>query len=212
MSSVVKVACSPTRLKILNLLASRPHTMQELASLLDVTPQAVMKHLKVLERYGLVKSVELEGFGKQLICLTKFVDAYVYSDRSLDSMSIYVAKISHSDELGFEFEAKNFAEALREVDDEIYLLKRRLRDLKNREHRLYKRLIELHNLKQNILSKRGLTIIDNLIMGVLESRDPQKTAEEVAKALNRSNEEIFELMKKFKERYLHEESKRDTFT
>ena len=204
MSSVVKVACSPTRLKILNLLASRPHTMQELASLLDVTPQAVMKHLKVLERYGLVKSVELEGFGKQMVCLTKFVDAYMYSDRSLDAISIYIAKASQSDEWGFEFEAKNFVEALREVDDEIYLLKRRLRDLKNKEHRLYKRLIELHNLKQNILSKRGLTTIDNLVMRILESKDPQKTAEEVATALNCSNEEIFELMKKFKESYLHE--------
>ncbi len=205
MSNVVKVACSPTRLRILNLLASRPHTMQELASLLEVTPQAVMKHLKVLERYGLVKSVELEGFGKQMVCLTRFVDAYIYSDRSLDSISIYVAKASQGDELGFEFEAKSFAEALREVDDEIYLLKRRLRDMKNKEHRLYKRLIELHNLKQSILSKKGFTTIDNLVMGILESKDPQKTAEEVAKALNCSNEEIFELMKKFKERYLQEE-------
>jgi hypothetical protein len=41
-------------------------------------------------------------------------------------------------------------------------------------------------------------------LGILESKDPQKTAEEVAKALNRSNEEIFELMKKFKERFLQE--------
>jgi len=178
--------------------------MQELASLLDVTPQAVMKHLKVLERYGLVKSVELEGFGKQMVCLTKFVDAYMYSDRRLDAISIYVAKVSQSDEWGFEFEAKNFVETLREVDDEIYLLKRRLRDLKNKEHRLYKRLIELHNLKQNILSKRGLTTIDNLVLVILESKDPQKTAKEVAKALNCSKEEIFELMKKFKESYLHE--------
>jgi len=204
LSNIVKVACSPTRLKILGLLASRPHTMQELASLLEVTPQAVMKHLKVLERYGLVKSVELEKFGKQMVCLAKFVDAYLYSDRSLDAISIYVAKTSQSDEPVFEFEVKNFVETLREVDDEIYLLKRRLRDLKNKEHRLYKRLIELHNLKQSILSKRGLTTLDNLVLGILESKAPQKTAEEVAKALNCSSEEIFELMEKFKERYLHE--------
>lgn len=211
MSSLIKVACSPTRLKILSLLTSRPHTMQELASLLEVTPQAVMKHLKVLERYGLVKSVELEGFGKQMVCLAKYVDVSTYSDRSLDSLSIHVAKLS-SRELNSEFEAKNFVEALREVDDEIYALTRRLKDLKNREHRLYKKLIGLHNLKQSVLSKRGLTTIDNLVMQILESKAPQKTAEEVAKALNCSNEEIFELMKKFKERYLQEESKRDKFT
>lgn len=204
MSSVLKVACSPTRLRILNLLTSRPYTMQELASLLEVTPQAVMKHLKVLERYGLVKSVELEGFGKQVVCLTRFVDTYTYSDRSLDSISIYVAKTSQTSESDLEFEAKSFAETLHEVDDEIYLLKRRLKALKNKEHRLYKRLIELHNLKQSILSKRGFTTIDSLVLGILESKDPQKTAEEVAKALNRSNEEIFELMKKFKERFLQE--------
>jgi len=205
LSSIVKVACSPTRLKILDLLASRPHTMQELASLLEVTPQAVMKHLKVLERYGLVKSVELEKFGKQMVYLAKFVDTYLYSDRSLDAISIYIAKVSQSDELGLELEAKTFVEALREVDDEIYLLRRRLRDLRNRECRLYKRLIELHNLKQSLLGKRRLTTEERLVLGILESKDPQKTAEEVAKALNRSNEEIFELMEKFKERYLREE-------
>jgi predicted transcriptional regulator len=204
LSNVVKVACSPTRLRILNLLTSRPHTMQELASLLEVTPQAVMKHLKVLERYGLVKNVEAEEFGKQIVCLTRFVDAYLYSDRSLDSISIYVAKSSQTSESDFEFEAKSFAETLRGVDDEIYLLKRRLKALKNKEHRLYKRLIELYNLKQSILSKKGFTPIDNLILGILESKDPQKTAEEVAKALNCTSKEIFGLMEKFKERYLKE--------
>lgn len=179
--------------------------MQELASLLEVTPQAVMKHLKVLERYGLVKSVELEKFGKQMVYLAKFVDAYLYSDRSLDALSIHIAKVSQGDEPGLELEAKTFVEALREVDDEIYLLRRRLRDLRNRERRLYKRLIELHNLKQSLLDKKGLTTEENLVLGILESKDPRKTAEEVAKALNCSNEEIFELMEKFKERYLREE-------
>jgi predicted transcriptional regulator len=114
--------------------------MQELASLLEVTPQAVMKHLKVLERYGLVKSVELEGFGKQVVCLTRFVDTYTYSDRGLDSIFICVAKTSQSSESDLEFEAKGFAENLREVDDEIYLLKRRLKALKNKEQRLYSRV------------------------------------------------------------------------
>jgi len=213
LSRIIKVACSPTRLKILDLLALRPHTMQELASLLAITPQAVMKHLKVLEKHGLIKSVELEGFDKQVVCLTKYVDANLYFDRSLESFSICVAKLSDEldDELDYEIDVKNFAEALREIDDEIYMLTRRLRDLRNKEHRLHKKLIDLYNLKQSTIVKHGLTTTDQFVMQILESKDPEKTAEEVAKALNCSREEIFKLINKFKDRYLKEEPKHDTF-
>ena len=183
--------------------------MQELASLLAITPQAVMKHLKVLEKHGLIKSVELEGFGKQVVCLTKYVDANLYFDRSLESFSICVAKLS--DESDYEIDVKNFAEALREIDDEIYVLTRRLRDLRNKEHRLHKKLIDLYNLKQSTMVKHGLTTTDQFVMQILESKDPEKTAEEVAQALNCSREEIFELISKFKDRYLKEEPEHDTF-
>ncbi|MFN3621322.1 MAG: ArsR/SmtB family transcription factor [Nitrososphaerales archaeon] len=211
MTDIIKVACSPTRLKILNILASRPHTMQELSSLLTVTPQAVMKHLKILERYGLIKTVELEEFGKQMICLAKYVYANLYSDRSLDSFCIYAAK-SLSDEIGYEFEAKKFAEALQEIDDEIYLTKRRLRALETKEHRLHKKLVELNAMKQALLSKHCLTDTDILIMQILESKDPQKTVEEVAKVLGSSKEHIIELIEKFKERFFVAGSNRKMFT
>lgn len=183
--------------------------MQELASILGVTPQAVMKHLKVLEKQGLIKSVELEGFGKQVVCLIKYVDASLYSDRSLESFSICVAKLG--DESNYEIDAKNFAEALREIDDEIYVLTRRLRDLRNKEHRLHKKLIELYSLKQNTVVRQGLTTTDQFVMRILESKDLVKTAEEVAQVLNCSKEKIFELISKFKNRYLKEEPKHDTF-
>ncbi len=212
MTDIIKVACSPTRLKILNALATRPHTLQELASLLAVTPQAVMKHLKILEKYGLVKNVELEEFGKQLICLTKYVDTALYSDRSLDSFSIYVAKALPKDEISYEIEAKKFAEALQQIDDEMYVLKRRLRESRNKELRLHKRLIELENLKQALLNKHGLTATDVLIMQILESKAPQKTIEDVAKALSSSKEHLVELIKKFKERFFEESSNHDKFT
>lgn len=211
MSKIVKVACSPTRLKILDMLASRPHTMQELASLLAVTPQAVMKHLRVLEQFGLVKAVELKEFGKQLICLTKYVDASLYSDRSLESFSIYVAKPLPWDELDF-LEGKKFAEALQEIDDEMYLLRRRLRDLRNKELRLHRRLVELSSLRQALLSRHSLTPTDILIMQILESKDPEKTSEEVAKALSCSKEHLLDLIKRFKERFFQQESNHDTFT
>lgn len=159
-----------------------------------------MKHLKILEKYELIKNVELEEFGKQFICLTKYVEANLYSDRSLTSFSINVAKGLPINEIG-EFEAKKFAEALQEIDDEIYVLKRRIKELRNREHRLYKRLVELNSVKQTLLCKQGLTATDILIMQILESKDPQKTIEDMAKALDIPKERVMELVEKFKERF-----------
>ncbi|MEM4200143.1 MAG: ArsR family transcriptional regulator [Nitrososphaerales archaeon] len=201
MADIIKVACSPTRLKILGILASRPHTMQELASLLSVTPQAVIKHLKVLEKYGLVKTVELEEFGKQMIFLAKYVDVNLYSDRSLDSFCINAAKSTVIADISYEFEGKKFAEALQEVDDEIYSLKRRLKALKTKEHRIHRKLVELNAVKQALFSKHSLTDTDLLITHILEGKDPQKTVEDVAKVLGSSKEHFIKLIEKFKERF-----------
>ena len=54
MPDVLSAAAEPTRRRILQLLASRPHTVTDLAANFTVTRSAVSQHLGVLTHVGLV--------------------------------------------------------------------------------------------------------------------------------------------------------------
>lgn len=56
-----KVLGEPNRLKIVGFLARRPHTVEELATLLDVGPSTVSHHLSKLSAAGLV-GARAEGY------------------------------------------------------------------------------------------------------------------------------------------------------
>jgi predicted transcriptional regulator len=60
----LEIIGSPTRLRLLELIAERPRTIRELASSLAVTQQAVMKHLTILEKVEIVKQVKLDAKAK----------------------------------------------------------------------------------------------------------------------------------------------------
>jgi DNA-binding transcriptional ArsR family regulator len=51
---ILSVAAEPTRRRILQLLATRPHTVNELAANFTVTRSAISQHLGVLAEVGLV--------------------------------------------------------------------------------------------------------------------------------------------------------------
>lgn len=53
---LVKALADESRLKIVGLLASRPHSVEELAEVLDLRSPTVSHHLKKLARVGLVAS------------------------------------------------------------------------------------------------------------------------------------------------------------
>jgi DNA-binding transcriptional ArsR family regulator len=54
MPDILSAAAEPTRRRILQLLASGPHTVNELAANFTVTRSAVSQHLGVLAEVGLV--------------------------------------------------------------------------------------------------------------------------------------------------------------
>lgn len=54
-----KVLIDETRLKILHLLRMGEHTISELSQFLELSPQAVFYHLKILERHGLVEVIRI---------------------------------------------------------------------------------------------------------------------------------------------------------
>jgi len=53
---VLQIVGNETRRKILNLLSEEPHYISQLAKKLDVTQPAILKHLSLLEKCGLIES------------------------------------------------------------------------------------------------------------------------------------------------------------
>ena len=62
LDTLLTVLGNPTRRKILEMLAMEKHYPLQLSRELDVSQQAVSKHLKVLEKYGLVECIEEEEY------------------------------------------------------------------------------------------------------------------------------------------------------
>ena len=62
MTDAFAAAAEPTRRRILQLLARRPHIVNDLASQFDVTRSAISQHLGVLAEAGLVSA---EKHGRQ---------------------------------------------------------------------------------------------------------------------------------------------------
>lgn len=58
---LLEVLGNPTRLKILRLLSDGPKYLLELARELDLSEPAILKHLVILERYGLVSSFKRDS-------------------------------------------------------------------------------------------------------------------------------------------------------
>ncbi len=59
LGAIFAALTDPTRRAILARLARGPASVKDLAAPFDITPQAVSKHLKVLERAGLIARARL---------------------------------------------------------------------------------------------------------------------------------------------------------
>jgi predicted transcriptional regulator len=54
--SVLHIVGNETRRKILSLLSTEPHYISQIAKKLDVTQPAILRHLQILQRSGLIES------------------------------------------------------------------------------------------------------------------------------------------------------------
>ncbi|MEM2897386.1 MAG: helix-turn-helix domain-containing protein [Candidatus Bathyarchaeia archaeon] len=59
--TILDVLGNETRRKILRLLADEPHYLLQLAGELNVSQQAILKHLNILEKHGIISSFKAES-------------------------------------------------------------------------------------------------------------------------------------------------------
>jgi len=138
MVSIEEIASSRARLKIANLLSSRPATLSELSVLADMSVQGVLKHLKKLSEEGILEEEKMRG-GKYL----KQRKLYFIESRKIADYSegeLLVATIGRSAKEP-PMKVKDAYEELDWLSQDIVIMGRRARELSKRMRRVLEEII-----------------------------------------------------------------------
>ena len=183
------------RRRILQLLSFRPFYFNEMAKRLDVGPKAVIDHLEMLERAGLVECYQEQGRRKYFriarrTVLQVAVSPYSYGVRA------YLSEDASRNAPGFE-------EA--EASPDLKLLRDELHLLEEKRHELHELLAQIESREMEIRKKASsaaethakdqheLEIITALLCGCTDSSD-LATRLEVPRAV------VLDSLNKLKER------------
>ena len=171
---------SGTRLRLLELLCTRVRSLNELASNLGVTQQAVMKHITMLERNGLVQQIKVgkKSRVRKVYTLSGPLSmGYVFRDNIL---CLYIGSNRYSTKSN---SAGNLLELLKNIEYERSLLRMRTKVLANRLRGLVeedlKKQAEIHNAIKNL----KLSPIQAIALHCSSTIDSEKQLEQASKTL-----------------------------
>jgi predicted transcriptional regulator len=136
MSDLLPILENEMRRRILSILSLRPSYIFELARFLNTSQQLVAKHIKALEKAGLVRKVgeEESPFGPKrilysasmpMMSIIEFLEDFISTDSEEYSGNNYIKKLDLE---------------LKELDDEIDALKLRLKELLEKRQQLILKL------------------------------------------------------------------------
>ena len=168
---------SGTRLRLLELLCSRARSLNELASNLGVTQQAVMKHITMLERTGLVQQIKAgkRSRVRKVYALSGPLSmGYVFRDSIL---CLYIGSNGYSAK-----SASNVPELLKNIEYERGLLRMRTKVLANRLRSLVeedlKKQAEIYGAIKNL----KLSPMQAIALQCSRAIDSEKQLEQASKA------------------------------
>jgi len=153
MSDLLPILENEMRRRILSILSLRPSYIFELARFLNTSQQLVAKHIKALEKAGLVRKVgeEESPFGPKrilysasmpMMSIIEFLEDFISTDSEGYNGNNYIKKLDLE---------------LKELDDEIDTLKLRLKELLEKRQQLILKLaieqkIDLIEFIENYIS------------------------------------------------------------
>ncbi|MCP8311550.1 MAG: ArsR family transcriptional regulator [Candidatus Methylarchaceae archaeon HK02M1] len=182
---LLEILGSVTRVRLLNLLMERPRCLAELSGLLRISPQAVLKHLKLLQRDEIVSSFNSDGsvgLVKNLYKLATPLHLSLGEWRGITYICAY--KKEHKEKL-FKVEPEipkgNLYATFQKIDYEKYILKRRLKSIKEREIRIIQELFDLESLQKQIIKKLGYTNFEEILLYASLSEDYKKEMGDISK-------------------------------
>ena len=168
---------SGTRLRLLELLCVRARSLNELASSLGVTQQAVLKHLSMLERNGLVQQIRVgkKSRVRKIYALSDSLSiGYVFRDNIL---CLYIGSNGYGTK-----SSGNVIELIKNIEYQRSLLRMHAKVLANRLRSLVeedlRKQAEIHNMIKNL----KLSPIQAVALQCSSTIDSEKQLEQASKA------------------------------
>jgi len=175
---LLEIIGSGTRLRLLELLCARARSLNELASNLGVTQQAVMKHIAMLERNGWVQQIKVGKKAKVRKVYTlsgPLSMGYVLRDNIL---CLYIGSNGHR-----ATSASNILELLKKIEYGRSILRMRTKVLANRLRSLVEEDLKKQTEIRNAIKDLKLSPIQAIALQCSSTMDSEKQLEQASKVL-----------------------------
>lgn len=201
---LIEIIGSPLRLKILELLAERPRSVSELSHHLNVTPQAIQKHLRILQRFDVLLTLPVKkeegSIVKKLYRLKLPMNVDISSEEGILSVTAYIITDKYLEKLKKELSIKiekDFLKTLQEIDYEKISIKRNLHTLRDRVRRLFNELIELEVMEEKIMQQIKCSVIEEIILKAYLKPDFDKELQSLISHLGIDQSVVSKVLKRF---------------
>ncbi|MEM3769458.1 MAG: ArsR family transcriptional regulator [Nitrososphaerales archaeon] len=192
----LEILNSMTRIRLIELLMRRPRCLSELSDLLGISPQAVIKHLKILEKNNFIDSIILEksiGLVRKIYRLKIPIHIYIGRCEDIDYICAFKGEEYIKTEL--EIPKDGLYDILQRIEDEKFDLIRRLKSLRDQEMRIMKEIFSLENLEKCMVKKADYTTFEEILLYVALSPGFGKELENFSKYFRISLDETKEVIK-----------------
>lgn len=194
---LMEIASSEMRLRLISLVSERPRSISESADALRVTPQAVLKHTKMLGDKGLIEIIPTGkegGLTRQLFRLIHPVDI---ESGEKDDVTYLTVRIHHGKyRAQHEYERRSkLIDIISDIEDELFGLTRRKKNSNQRSLRLFRKIAELSILEEDLMNSRGLSTIQKLVLKKLASSFDTPDLKELSESLKISAEKLMRISK-----------------
>jgi len=192
---LLEILSSTTRVRLINLLMERPRCLAELSSSLEISPQAVLKHLKLLQKEKIVSSYISDGslgLVKNLYGLASHIYLYLDEWKAITYFCAYKKDHGKAEltEVEQRIPKKNAYDTLQKIDYEKYILKRKLKSIKEKEMRILQQLFDLESLQKQIMMEAGYTNFEEILFYVSISEDYEKEIRNIVKYFGLDIEQV----------------------
>lgn len=148
------------RRRILQLLSFRPFYFNEMAKRLDVGPKAIIDHLLMLERAGLVECYQDQGRRKYFRIVRKTVLEVAVSPHSYGVRAFLSEDVPKADDTELAQDMKLLRDELSSLEEERLKLRTLLDEIESREMEIkYKACSAARSYAQNQLEAEILTAL-----------------------------------------------------
>lgn len=172
--AVQEILSSKTRLKIADLLSTRPRTLKELADASGISVQAVLKHLDKIDKLGLLREQKVAGGGVQARKLYS-VKGVRLGDFSTGGVTI----VKMTESVPVEARSKDVVSELESLAEDALVQRRRIREEARRLGRLIDGLVESETRLDWLISSLGLDDGDALVLRTVYTEETLEDAERV---------------------------------